>query len=310
MTDAPWTRRDFVRRAGATSTVLLGGPALFFACGDDSGSGNGDGASDGGGALDRIRRAGVVSVGFADEVPYSFKDANGDLTGQAPTVAGAVFSELGIAELEGVQVGWDSLIPSLDAGQFDVIAAGMFIKAERCEAVAFSNPDYCGTTAFAVAEGNPFSVSTYDDVAANGDIRLGVLRESVEVFYAREAGVPDGQVTAFPTITALFRGLVDDGVDAISLTRTGLNWTYRHAYVDAPIEVTEGFVPVLDGEKAQGCGGYAFRREDADLVEEFNEGLRRLQDSGRLLKLLEPFGFSAEEIEMAKEHTADELCSA
>ncbi len=48
-----------------------------------------------------------------------------------------------------------SLIPGLQAGRFDIIAAGMFVNPKRCEQVQFSEPTYGIGQAFLVAEGQP-----------------------------------------------------------------------------------------------------------------------------------------------------------
>ena len=62
---------------------------------------------------------------------------------------------MGIAEVDGVLTEFGSLIPGLKAGRFDIIAAGMFVKPDRCAQILFSEPTYAIGQAFAVKAGNP-----------------------------------------------------------------------------------------------------------------------------------------------------------
>jgi polar amino acid transport system substrate-binding protein len=121
--------------------------------------------------LERIRREGVVRVGFANEAPFAFIDtSSGRLTGEAPEIARVVFSRLGVGEIEGVLTEFASLIPGLKAGRFDVIAAGMYVTPERCREVAFSQPTYAVGEAFLVAAGNPLQLHGYEDVRDRADV--------------------------------------------------------------------------------------------------------------------------------------------
>ena len=80
----------------------------------------------------RIKKEGVVRVGFANDIPYGYKTPEGKLTGEAPEIARKVLAKMGIHKIEGIFVEFGSLISALKAGRFDMIAAGMFILPERC----------------------------------------------------------------------------------------------------------------------------------------------------------------------------------
>ncbi|RAY14903.1 ectoine/hydroxyectoine ABC transporter substrate-binding protein EhuB [Actinomadura craniellae] len=294
-----------LRRSGLAAAALVGGPALLGACSKvDDGPG-------GQTALDRIKDAGKIKVGFANEAPYGFRDKSGKLTGEAPEVAREIFKALGVAELEPVLVdSFGALIPGLNARQYDVIAAGMFINPERCGQIAFSNPDYAGTNAFLVAQGNPKGIAKFEDAAKDPGIRLAVLEGAVERDYATKSGVKGNQLKVFPDANAAFRGLLDKRVDAVALTAITLNWNKQQNYADRPVEVTQPFIPVIDGKEQLGAGGYGFRKADTELIATFNTELKKIQGSGRLLEIVKPFGFTATEIDAAKNLTADRLCTA
>jgi len=299
VTERIWTRRAFLTSSGL---AVVAAPALLSACSttDPGSEASGGGTAD---PLQRLMDQGYVRVGFANEAPYGYAEADGTLTGEAPEVARAVFEALGITELQGVLTEFGSLIPGLQARRFDVIAAGMFINPERCAEITFSDPDYQAKTAFMVPNGNPMGILTYEDVTSTG-ARLGVLAGAVEGGYAEALGVPADQLVTFTDQPSLYDGLAADRVDAVSLTSISLR-NILATREDAPFEVTEPFVPVIDGEEQTGAGGYGFHNDDAALVEAFNEELASLKDSGRLLEIIEPFGFS--EAELA-EVTTEELC--
>ena len=91
-------------------------------------------------ARDARRSDGYIRVGFANEAPFGFATPDGKLTGEAPEVAKAVLAKMGITQVDGVLTEFGSLIPGLQAGRFDIIAAGMFVNPTRCEQVPSPSP--------------------------------------------------------------------------------------------------------------------------------------------------------------------------
>src|SRR5690606_37129882 len=110
---------------------------VLAACGGDEPS-----ADDGADAQD----LGTFRIAFANEVPYGYVDEDGDPAGQAPAVASEVLSRMGYSEIDAEVVEFGALINGLNAGQYDMIAAGMFINEDRASQALFTDPDYCGTT--------------------------------------------------------------------------------------------------------------------------------------------------------------------
>jgi polar amino acid transport system substrate-binding protein len=257
--------------------------------------------------LDAARERGYVRIGFANEAPYGFANASGEVTGEAPEVAKVVLAELGIPEVDGVVTTFGSLIPGLQAGRFDMIAAGMFINPGRCEQILFSDPDYCVPSAFGVAAGNPKGLNSFEDVANSSDAKIGVLSGAVEEGYALDSGVPDDRVIRFDQTTSLAEGLQAGRIDAMALTSLSVR-AQLDRLSDNSLEMTAGFVPVIDGEDQVGCGGYGFRTENQAFRDAFNEVLAKMKQDGEVLPIVEPFGFFQDEVGAATDRTAEDLC--
>jgi polar amino acid transport system substrate-binding protein len=302
MSGSAWTRREFFRRSAIAGAVAIGGPVLLSACTTAS-----TGGPAAGGTLDRARSAGTMKVGIANEAPYGFTDSNGKVTGESVEVGRAALKNLGINDIQATTVDFGSLIPALNANQFDMVTAGMFINPQRCQSAAFSAPDYTAPTAFLVPAGNPQGVSTFDDIK-NKHLRLAVLSGAVEQGYAQKSGVPDSQIQVFDTQNTLLQAVTANRVDAAALTNISLNDVVAKN-PGSKVEVTKGFFPVIDGKETVSAGAFVFRKADADLVNAFNPELAKLHQSGQWLQIAQPFGFTADNIP-GPDVTTEKLCAA
>src|SRR6185369_5751624 len=164
--------------------------------------------------LEKARREGYLRVGFANEAPYGYATPDGKLTGESPEVVKAVLAKIGIAQIDGVLTEFGSLIPGLQAGRFDIIAAGMFITPKRCQEIAFSEPSYGIGQAFLVPKGNPKAVKDYSSIAGNHDLKLAVMAGAVEGGYAKDSGVKLDQLVILPDGPSLLAAVEGGRADA------------------------------------------------------------------------------------------------
>lgn len=305
-----WFLRVFALLAAFTLVAAACGDDDDVASGGDDTSDSSDGGDDApaaDGLLGELQSAGTIKVGIANEVPYGFEDEDGNVTGEAPEVARAVFAELGVDDIEATVVDFGSLISGLQAGQFDMIAAGMYINADRAEQILFSDPDYCVGEAFAVPAGNPDGLTDFESVVENGEVTIAILEGAVEIGYADAAGVPDSQVEVFADVNAQYDALEAGRVDAV--TGTYLTVKQQTDVLDG-FETTEAFTPVDEsGEEVLGCGGFGFRMEDQDLRDAFNDKLNELQEGDVLLDIITGFGFAEEDVRLAQDLTVEDLTS-
>lgn len=239
--------------------------------------------------FERVKREGVIRVGFANENPFAYAQPDGKLTGEAVEVARVIFQRLGIANMEGVLAEFGALIPGLQAGRFDAITAGMYIKPERCEQVLFADPDYKVGGGLIVLKGNPLNLHSYEDIAANPDVKVGTGAGYFEEQYMKAVGVKEEQIVLFPDNPSGVAGLQAGQIDAFTATAIGLAQTLGVTN-DPNLELALPFTdPVIDGKLITGYSGTAFRTEDIDLRNAFSAELHKLEQSGELLKLYEPF---------------------
>jgi polar amino acid transport system substrate-binding protein len=299
VSESTWTRRDFLRRS-ALVAGLVAAPGVLGACQRAQAPGTAQG-----GTLGKVKQQGFITVGFSGEAPYAYQEG-GKITGQDPTIHREIWKAVGVNDLRGVQVEFGQLIPGLNANRFDVVASGMFIRPDRCQQAAFSEPYFCTPQAFLVPKGNPKNLSDYQSVAKAG-IKVGVLSGAVEGTHAAKLGVPDQNIVELASQRDGLAALTAGRIGALALTSVSLRNMIKDD-PNAPVELTTPFVPVIDGKEDLGCGGAAFRKADNDLREAFNAELVKLKQSGRLLELMQPFGFGPETVPKADVTTA-KLCA-
>ncbi|MFR0352797.1 ectoine/hydroxyectoine ABC transporter substrate-binding protein EhuB [Streptomyces sediminimaris] len=290
------SRRGFLTRTAAVGGLLTV-PGLLTACSKtDSGDGKGS-------KLEQLKKQGYVKVAYANEAPYGYKE-NGQLKGEAPTLHREIFKALGVDELRPTFSEWDGLIPGLQAGKYDVISAGMAIIPDRCEKALFSEPEFISPTAMMVKKGNPKNLSDLASAKKAG-VTIGVMSGAVEKDYATAAGISSGSIKTLQKPQDGADAVKGGRIDAFLLTSISLNWLAKN---NSGLEVTEPFIPEVDGKKQYSPGGAVFRKGNEELRNAFNAQLKKItSDPARYVKLIGQYGFGKETIPPANLKTAD-LC--
>lgn len=258
-------------------------------------------------SLQRARQAGRIRVGYANEAPFAYIDSRaGRLTGEAPEIARVVLGRLGINEIEGVLTEFGALIPGLQAGRFDIIAAGMYILPERCRQIAFSNPTYGVGDGFLQRTDNPRVLRSYEDVAADPAARVGVVVGAVQNDYAARAGVDPSQVVVFPDVVSAVEGVVAGRADVYAATALTINYVLTKVPEWQIDKVAKFVQPTENGVPIRGYGAFGFRQDDTALREAFDRELAGFIGTPDHLRLVEPFGFTEQELPGGA--TAAQLC--
>lgn len=206
----------------------------------------------------------VVRIGTEGAYePYNYIDqATGQLTGYEIELGNELCARAGVT-CEFVQNAWDSIIPNLQSGNYDMIMAGMSITAERDEVIDFSqnyippaSSAYLALTAdVAVGEGAVIAAQT-------GTIQAGYVAESGATLL--EFATPD------ETVAAVRNG----EADAVFADKDYL----------APIAADSNGELVLLAEEVQlgGGVGIGLRETDTELKEKMNAAIQSMKDDGTI----------------------------
>src|SRR5262245_47329548 len=276
--------------------AVLAGAAAVFAAGGATLAGSA--AAD---KLDDLKAQGFARVAIANEPPYTAVAADGKVSGAAPDVAREIFKRLGVSDIVASISEYGAMIPGLQAGRFDVVTAGLFMKPERCAAVVYSEPVLCDAEAMLVKKGNPKGFKSYEDVAKDETATIGAPGGGTEEKLALNAGVPRERVIVVPDGQSGLKMLQDGRIDAYSLPVLSIN-DLKKKSGDETIEVV---APVVGAPVY--CDGTAFNKADTALRDAYDVELKKLKESGEFAKIIEPYGFSAA---AAMSTSRDKLCAA
>ncbi|OCX91375.1 MAG: ectoine/hydroxyectoine ABC transporter substrate-binding protein EhuB [Pseudomonas sp. CO183] len=252
--------------------------------------------------LEKIKDSSSVRIGYANETPFAYTALDGSVTGESPEIVRKVFERMEIDTIKPVLTEWGSLIPGLRAGRFDLIAAGMYITPERCKQVLFTDPHYRLLDTLLVAEGNPKNLRSYEDIAGNPEVKIAIMSGTVNLGYARKAGIKDSQILQVPDTTSQLQAVRSGRADAAigtQLTMKGL--------ADKAGDDVEAIADFKDDPSRAGYGALAFRPQDKALRDAVNAELKQWLGSQEHLKTIEPFGFDRSNV---TDKTAAELCGA
>lgn len=214
---------------------------------------------------------GLAGAAFAQDVvrlgtegaypPYNFVNDAGEVAGFEREMGDELCKRAGLT-CEWVTNEWDSIIPNLQSGNYDVIIAGMSITDEREEVIDFSQ-GYL-----------PPTVSAYLAASADADIKGGVVAaqtSTIQAGYIAESGATLVEyATPEETVAAVKNG------EALAV--------FADKDYLAPIAAESGGALVLlDADVALGGGvGLGFRDSDDDLRGKFDAAIKSMKCDGTL----------------------------
>lgn len=108
--------------------------------------------------LPKVLRVGTEGV----YSPFSYHDANGNLTGYDIDVMNAIGKRLGI-QVQYVETPWDSMFAALEAGRFDLVANEVTLNPKRQALYDLSDP-YVETTGVVVVKSDNTSIKSLADL--------------------------------------------------------------------------------------------------------------------------------------------------
>jgi polar amino acid transport system substrate-binding protein len=198
--------------------------------------------------------------------PFNFINDAGEVAGFERDVGDELCKRAALT-CEWVTNDWDSIIPNLQSGNYDVIIAGMSITAERDEVINFSENYF------------PPAASAYAASAADADIETGVVSAQVGTIQAGYVAESGATLLEFAT--------PDESVAAVR------NGEAVAVFADkdflAPIVAESGGALMMVGDPVQLGGGIGLglRDSDTELKAKFDIAIKAMKADGSLNVLIE-----------------------
>lgn len=227
--------------------------------------------------VDAIKKRGYLLWGSDAEggAPYVFPDPKDPsrLIGFEVDIANAIARELGVAARQA-QNAWDSLIPALERGDFDIVMNGLEITPLREERILFSLPYYVYTEQLVVRK-DETKIRGIDDLKGKkvGTLSGAVAQNILENIGGVDVRIYSGQVEPYEDL-ALGR------LDAVLLDLP------IAAYYAKP---NPGLM-YAGPPGGEGFYGIAIRKGDEELKRALDEILAGLLRTGELRRIYEKWG--------------------
>lgn len=224
---------------------------------------------------------GVLSMATeATFPPYEYYDGDA-IVGIDVEIAQAIADKLGL-ELQVTDIAFDSIIPGVQSGKYDIGLAGMTVTDERLEQVNFSDSYATGVQVVIVKEGG--KVTSVDDLFADGASNvIGTQTGTTGFLYAtwdiQDAGL--GEVKSFAKTTDAVEALKNGQVDCVILDNEPAK---------ALVAANEGAgLSILDTEYAVEDYAAAISKDNTALLEAINGALKELIADGTVQSILDKY---------------------
>lgn len=212
--------------------------------------------------------------------PYEYYDGD-QLVGIDIEVAQAIADKLGMT-LEVTDIAFDSIIPGIQTGKYDIGMAGMTVSEDRLEEVNFTTSYATGVQVVIVKEGG--KVTSVDDLFAEGaDHTVGTQSGTTGFLYAtwdiEEAGL--GTVKPFTKTTDAVQALINGQVDCVLLDNEPAKALVA-ANPDAGLSILDSAYTVEDY-------AIAVAKENTELLNSIDAALQELIADGTVQSILDKY---------------------
>ena len=204
--------------------------------------------------------------------PWNFLDDSGKPAGFEIDLAAAICAQAGLT-CEVITNDWDSIIPNLLAGNYDVIMAGMSITDERLATIDFTQNYFPPDPSLFIAAAG----AGIDPTALEGK-RVGVQGGTIQAAYAEENLGANNTVVSFGTADQAMADLGAGNLDTILADG---------AYLEPVVAASNGAFEFVGEDVMIGNGvGAGLRKDEAELKTKFDDALTALKKDGTVDKLI------------------------
>lgn len=204
-------------------------------------------------------------------VPYMFIDPNNptQMKGFELDILTKIAENMG-RKLVFVQNEWESLVPGLERGDYDVAANGLEITPERSEQVLFSDPYYSTFEQLVVAADN----TQIQDIHHLDGKKTGTLKASLAQYILEKQ--TKAKVVFYEEEDQGYTDVANKRIDAF--------------FVDYPIALYYAFPNKKLKPVGEPIGkmmyGIATSKKHPELIPELNKAIQKMRESGDLEKIL------------------------
>ena len=174
---------------------------------------------------------------------------------------------------EWVTNDWDSIIPNLVSGNYDVIIAGMSITDERDEVIDF-------TQAY-----TPPDPSTYAALSEDVDLMGGVIAAQTGTIQAGYVADSGATLLEFATPDETIAAVVNGEADAVLAD---------DSFIQTALSANSDLMVVGDPVALGGGVGMGIRESDGELKAKFDAAIQSMKDDGSLNELIAKWEVSSQ----------------
>ncbi len=233
-----------------------------------------------------------IRIGYAIEPPYSFLTSEGKVTGQSPELAKLICKQMGFKHLEWKLLDFGMLIESLESGEIDVIASGMFITPERKAVVSFSNPVFRVSPKLLIKE---TELEKFLEIDSFENITVAVISGSVEYDCISDLKFKNIDCQEFPDALTAKLAVKNGLANGLLLSSPTLRWMISK---DSNLVLIDPVFVKPNDLKNYGLGGFVFRISDEKLRNEWNKFQAEIVNRPSYFLKMEQFGFQRSELKL------------
>lgn len=235
-------------------------------------------------------------LAYLDEPPFCFPLPGGQATGCDIDVARYVLSELSVPRVETRLVTFADLMPGVAAGDW-TINTPLFVTDERALQVAFSRPVWSLADGFLVRAADASIFTSYESLAHDERVIVGVITGQVQEQAALAAGVPPARILHFATqgeaVAALRQGLID-AYPSVAAAHRG----YLHQRPDPDLVTIDLLASAPGGDgRTSAVGAYSFAHKNHGLRVAWDRVLASFLGSTQHRAIMRGYGFTDAEID-------------
>ena len=213
----------------------------------------------------------------AEFPPYEFHDGD-EIVGIDAEIGAAIAKELGM-EFEIVDTAFDSIIPAIKAGKYDMGMAGMTVTEERLEEIDFSDSYAKGVQVVIVKKGS--DIKTVEDLTGDKKYTIGVQTGTTGDLYSTWDIEDEGLGTV---------SRYNKGADAVEALKVGKVDCVIIDNEPAKVFVSENEdLEILETAYAEEDYAIAVSKENPELLKKINAALKKLTEDGTIKKIVDKY---------------------